>query len=65
MDSKIWHKWTYLQNINRLTNRKQTCGCQGGMGEGWIGSLELANADYTYRVGKQQGPTGTIANLLW
>ena len=35
------------------------------MGEGWIGSLELANADYTYRVGKQQGPTGTIANLLW
>ena len=28
--------------------REQTCGCQGGMevGEGWIGSLGLADANY-------------------
>ena len=27
-------------------HREQTCGCQGGHGEGWIGSLGLANAKY-------------------
>ena len=27
-------------------HREQTCGCQGGMGEGWIGSLGLADANY-------------------
>ena len=29
-------------------HREQTCGCQGGegMGEGWIESLELADANY-------------------
>ena len=29
-------------------HRKQTCGCQGGgrVGEGWIGSLGLAGANY-------------------
>ena len=28
--------------------REQTCGCQGGrgLGEGWIGSLVLADANY-------------------
>ena len=25
--SKIWHKWTYLQNKKRFTDREQTCGC--------------------------------------
>ena len=29
MESKIWHRWTYLQNRNRLTDRGQTCGCRG------------------------------------
>ena len=33
VDSKTWHKWTYLQNSNRLIDRKQTCGYQGR--EGW------------------------------
>ena len=30
------------------THRDQICGCQGegGLGEGWIGSLELADAKY-------------------
>ena len=28
-------------------HREQTCGCQGGgVGEGWIGSLGLADANY-------------------
>ena len=29
-------------------HREQTCGCQkgGDMGEGWIGSLVLADANY-------------------
>ena len=27
--------------------RKQSCGCQGvGVGEGWIGSLGIADANY-------------------
>ena len=35
VESKIWHKWTYLQN--RLTDREQTCGCQEGGAAGWDG----------------------------
>ena len=52
VDSEIWHKWTYLQNRNRLTDihrhRDQICGCQGGgrEGERWIGNLELVDANY-------------------
>ena len=30
VESKIWHKRTYVQNRNRFTDREQTCGCQGG-----------------------------------
>ena len=49
---KIRHKWTILRNRSRLTDREQTCGCQGvGCGEGWIGSLGLAAANYIYRNG--------------
>ena len=32
MESKIWCKLTHLQNRNRLIDREQTCGCQGGGG---------------------------------
>ena len=34
LESKIWHKCTYLWNRNRFTDvdREQTCGCQGGAG---------------------------------
>ena len=32
VEPKKWHKWTYLQNRSRLTER--TCGCQGGNGGG-------------------------------
>ena len=39
---------TYLQNRNRLTDREQSSGCQGreGVGEEWVGSLGLVNANY-------------------
>ena len=30
VESKIWHKWTYIQNRNRPTDRKQTYGYQIG-----------------------------------
>ena len=38
--------------------REQTCGCQGRgeVGEGMIGSLGLADANYYIRLDKQQGP---------
>ena len=44
VESKIWHKWTYLWIRNR--HREQTCGCQRGVGvrERKIGSLWLADA---------------------
>ena len=29
---KKWYKWTYLQNRNRLRDRKQTYGYQRGEG---------------------------------
>ena len=33
VESKIWHKWIYIQNRNDLeTYREQTCCCQGGRG---------------------------------
>ena len=27
-------------------HREQTCGCQGGVGGGWIGNLGLTDANY-------------------
>ena len=37
-----------LRMKQKQTHRhiEQTCGCQGGMGEGWIRSLGLADANY-------------------
>ena len=57
VESKIWHKRTYLQNRltdieNRLVDAKGEA-----VGEGWIGSLGLADANSLYKMGKQQGPT--------
>ena len=44
--SKIWHKWTYLQNWNRLRQRTGLWLQRGwGVGEGWIGNLGLADAN--------------------
>ena len=45
-ESKIWHKWLIYEKEG-LTDREQTCDCQGeeGEGEAWIGNLGLADAD--------------------
>ena len=45
MKSKIWHRWTYLQN--RLTDMKnRLVVAKGeGTGGGWTGSLELIDAN--------------------
>ena len=48
VDSKIWHKWTYLWNRNRPTdieNRLVIAKWQEA-GEGWTGGLGLADANY-------------------
>ena len=47
-------KSTFLGNMTQMnlstkqkqTQREQTCGYQEGVGEGWSGSLELADANY-------------------
>ena len=40
VESKIWHRSTYLQNRNRLTDREETCGCWGrGGGSGMDGGV--------------------------
>ena len=50
VESKIWHKWTYLYNRNRLTDIENRLGvAEGegeGEGEGWTGNLGLVNADH-------------------
>ena len=37
-----------LATQQKTPTKEQTCGCQGGVGvgEGWIGSLGLADANY-------------------
>ena len=62
VDSKLQLKWTYLQNKNRVRdteNRFVVAKGEGG-GEGWIGSLGLAEANYymdkQHKMDKQQGP---------
>lgn len=41
VESKIWHKWSYLQI------RDETCGCQGGgVWRRGTGSLGLADAKF-------------------
>ena len=56
IESKIWHKWTYVQNRKKLTdmhNRLMTAK-EGLSGGGRMGSLGLADAD-NYWLDKQQG----------
>ena len=45
--------FTKQKQTQRL--REQTCGCPGrrSLGEGWIGSLGLADTNYYYRTDKQ------------
>ena len=44
VESKIWHKWTYLWTRNRLTDIANRLVVDKGE-EGWIGSLGLADAN--------------------
>ena len=50
VEPKMWHKWTYLQNINRLTdieNRLVVARGKGG-GGGGIGSLGISRCKLVY-----------------
>ena len=49
----ISHIWNLIYGTNEPFHRKenhrlgeQTCGCPGGEGVGWIGSLGLIDANY-------------------
>ena len=48
IESKIWHKWTYLQNKNRLTDVENRFVVAKGEG-----SFGLALQAITYRMDKQ------------
>ena len=70
VESKVWHKWIYLQNKNRLTDIENSLVIAKEGGErkrdGVSGSLGLADANY-YRMNQQRGPNvrpGIISNLL-
>ena len=44
VESKIWHKWAYLQNRSRLTESEFVAGDRGGVE--WMGSLGVIDANY-------------------
>ena len=48
VESKVWHKWTFLKKKQTHRCREETYGCQGGVGvgEGWSGNLGLAVTNY-------------------
>ena len=50
VESKLQHKGTYLQNRNVVTDREQTCDCQGreGVGERKTGSLAISRCRLLY-----------------
>ena len=53
VESKIWHKWAYLQNRNRLTdigNRLVVVKVEGE-GVGGTGSLGWVDANYSIQNG--------------
>ena len=56
VESKIWHKWTYLQNRNRLGHRHRHCGWQvgGGVGRDGLGVWGWQMQTITLRTDKQQ-----------
>ena len=46
VESKIWHKWMYLQNRNRLKDMENRLVVAKGEGVGWIGNFGLIDANY-------------------
>ena len=55
MESKIWHKQTYLQTRDRLTATEDSLVVAEGEGEavGWTGSWGLVDANYDVAMDKQ------------
>ena len=46
VESKLQHRWTYLQNRDRLADMKATRATKRESEEGWIRSLGLADTNY-------------------
>ena len=45
---------------------EQACGCRGGVGDGWVGSLGLANAIfYTEEINNKVLPHSTRYNIQY
>ena len=65
MSCDITYMWNLKYGPNEPTyetetahrGRGQTCGCQGGVGKGWIGVCGEQIQTVTQRMDKQQGPT--------
>ena len=58
VESKIWHKWTYLQNRNRLTDIENKLMVTKGEREWGRDKLGFGISRYKlYQIDKQQGPT--------
>ena len=58
MESKIWNKWIYLQNRNKLMDMENRVVVTKGEGEGvgWTESLGLVDANYCIWSDKQWDP---------
>ena len=55
VESKIWHKWAYLQNRNGRPENRLVVGAV--LGQGWHGSSGLTDPNDYIKMDKQQGPT--------
>ena len=65
VESKIWHKWTYLQERNRLAENTPAVAKGNRRGEG---SERWAGATVIHRMDKEQGQTvqhRNYINILW
>ena len=57
VESKLWHKWTYLQNTNRLRDiENRLVVAKGEMGRDGLG-VGVGRCKLLYRMGTQQSPT--------
>ena len=58
VESKIWHKWTHLQNRNRLTDIENKHSYQRGkVGRDKLGDWDWHIHTTIYKIDNQQGPT--------
>ena len=61
VESKIWHKWSYLWNRSKITERPGLQQWEKGDGMGVSGLAEMETR--TFRMDKQQGPTISYEEL--